>query len=191
MSEMWRLRSEGDPLVLEFDKFARACLLDFKGYLEPQMAPDGALNPIVGSCSKLPGQVVRLAADLHMARLSESRGPVELVDVERAVEIAHYLIPHALHALDGPEVNPTCRLANRLKGWIKRTNQAAFTTRDAYRAVNKPVDEVKPALNLLREHFCVRNSGDTWTANPLLGYEDPPSTRSTFMTDEPFSGDSS
>jgi hypothetical protein len=178
MKDLWRLPVLGKPIVLEFETSARNRLLEFKGELEPNLAEDGALGPVVGWGSKLTGHLARISGILHMGRFGESRGPVELLDVEAAVAIGYYLLPHAFRVLNGSEANPAKKLAHRIAGWIKRRGSGSFSTRDAarYNKVKERTDTrlTEEALELLRSHFHIRGSEGHWVVNPLLGYEDPP-----------------
>ncbi|MFN8636952.1 MAG: YfjI family protein [Chloroflexota bacterium] len=57
-------------IVLTFDLFAEGRLKTFAESVEPRLAPDGDLSPIVDWASKLVGATARIAGLLHLAALA-------------------------------------------------------------------------------------------------------------------------
>ena len=64
-----RERGSGGEGILPFDPFAADRLREFAEAIEPRLAPDGDLDPIVDWASKLVGAVARIAGLLHLASL--------------------------------------------------------------------------------------------------------------------------
>ena len=71
IKSVWKLGSaegsEERPGVLTFDDAARSAFEAFERWIEPQLAPGGALARLAGWANKLNGACARLAAALHVA----------------------------------------------------------------------------------------------------------------------------
>ena len=98
-------RDETDPEVhhqLKIEGAALECWTAFADRIEFLQAPGASLEPVADWASKLAGQVARIAALIHIVhqrhRADPWALPVARETVEATVEIAEYLIPHALTA---------------------------------------------------------------------------------------------
>src|SRR5262249_28081206 len=74
--------------------------------------------------------------------------------------LGEYFAVHALAAFDAMGADPKVDDARTVYAWLARTRPAAFTRRDAYRAmprgrVRKGTD-LDPALDLLEQHGWIR-----------------------------------
>lgn len=81
---------------LTIEQSALALLKSFQEAIEPQLA--SRLQPIEGWASKLPGQLIRIAA-LYELAANPSAGSVSPESMEAAIFLAPYLEEHALKAL--------------------------------------------------------------------------------------------
>ena len=105
------LESEG-PTILRLAPEALAVWLDFRRWLEPQLAESGALGPLADWAGKLHGAVARIAGLLHAA---ESQTDIITADtMTRAVELGHYLIPHAQAAFAMMDADSEVEKAKRV-----------------------------------------------------------------------------
>jgi len=111
---------------------------------------------------KLAGAVARLAGILHLAERAGQSEPwrdrISLENVERAITIANYLIPHARAAFAEMGASPDVAAARYLLRWITRTQCESFTKRDAFEGTKgrfKRVEELEPALEVLENHWYV------------------------------------
>jgi hypothetical protein len=113
--------------------------------------------------SKLPGRTLKLAMILHLLDyLGEASGDVSLRDdplgdliafgeqlpteitwgtMERAIKIAHFLIPHAIAAFESMLGGRTLTDAQRILAWANQAHHDEFSWRDARRAFSKAVQK--------------------------------------------------
>jgi hypothetical protein len=85
--------------------------------------------------------------------------PVSGGCVERAAVLGRYFIAHAQAAYGSMGANSDTAGADHLLGWIKRTQPATFTKRDAHqenRGRFPRADELSAPLTLLEEHHHIR-----------------------------------
>lgn len=131
-----RLHSEAessDEVVLTFTPAADATLRAWEVEIEAALAEGGELEAIEDWGGKLAGATVRIAAILHAAEFSIG-DQVEAESVEAAVEIAKYLIPHSMAALDlqAAQQDTAREDAKYLLRWIERHQLSEFTKRKAH-----------------------------------------------------------
>lgn len=150
---------EVEPVVLTLTPEARRCHLAFAEQLEPRLdLHTGDLGQAGGWGSKLAGQVIRIAGQLHVAHHVEGgwESPVEAETMEAAVEVGRYFIPHALAVFDLMSTNPVIADAKYVLAWARRTGIGRFTRRDAFSSLPRgrfrTVSELDPALAVLVEH---------------------------------------
>jgi replicative DNA helicase len=169
------------PAVLVLDQEASELLLGFERELEPRLAANsGDLAHLAGWAAKLAGATCRLAGLLHLAghlRHGWNR-PIGADTFAAAIGLADYLIEHARAVFDLMGADPRIDDARWLLDWIRRTNLAQFTRRDAHRAAPRgrfpKATELDPALALLGEHGWLRRV-DADSTGPKGGR--PPSPR--------------
>lgn len=127
-------------------------LRTFREEIEGRLDPYGGdLAEIVDWASKLPGQLVRIAALLSLfddPHATEVRGWA----MREAVSLAPYLTDQALAAFD--TINGRHARSARPRavlGWLRRSRLTSFTVRDAQRALNgqKWVQDVEAVRDVL------------------------------------------
>jgi hypothetical protein len=155
----------GEPIphALRLGPEAERLLREFSVWIEPQLDQTGELGYIADWAAKLPGAVVRIAGNLHMAEHVETKAPWDVsIDGEtmgRAIRIGHYLISHAHAAFDEMGADPTVDEARHLLAWINRRGVDTFTRRELFEGVKgrfKRVDALQPGLELLSSHGYLR-----------------------------------
>jgi hypothetical protein len=162
--------SEGNKAanILRFDVDADRVLARFEQELEPRLGKYGDLGWMNDWAGKLPGQVARASALLHSADAAGLIAmpweiPVSGDCVERAVRLGKYLIGHAQAAYGSMGADLDIGGAEHLLGWIKRTQPATFTKRDAHQR-NKGrfprAEDLGAPLRLLEEHRYIRSVED-------------------------------
>jgi len=172
MLDLGRLVRQRGHVAVTFSPAAVDALVRFYAATEPRLAGDGDLAVVTEWAAKLHGQVARLAALLHLADTGTSGldTPVGCEQVERAVAIGEYLIPHALaaHDLMGADEEMTkardaLRLISR-KGW---TNLKPRDLQHAQKSRFPKADDARSALAVLSEYEWVRQADDgSWDVNP-------------------------
>lgn len=165
---MYRIVDElaqySDPMVLTFTNEARAALADYDQALEVRMRPGGDLESVAEFASKLAGTVARIAALLHIAHEEDPvrwRLMVELVNVERAIELGDYFLAHTIGVMRYARANPVIEDADRILRWaINRAEHSArtFTRREAQQGLSgfEKVEQLDAPLRELVEHGWLR-----------------------------------
>lgn len=177
-----------DPAVIPFTPAADAALAALERRLEPRLRAAGDLAHLRDWTAKLAGHTARIAGLLHLAgNVTAGWGKaVEVETVAGAIEVADYLIEHALNAFDLMEADADVAGARRLLRWIK--GKTTFSHRDAH-TQNRPFfqksSDLEPALRLLVDHGFIRrlprprSSGPgrpasaQYTVSPYLESETP------------------
>lgn len=167
------------PRMLYLSAEASALLKNFEWELEPKLADDGELGMMSDWAGKLPGAVVRIVSNLHMAENVQHFELWESFELwpqyvsgetmQRAISIGRYLIPHAKAAFAEMGADPQIENARILLVWIKKTGQLSFTKRDAHqnhRGRFKKVTDIEPALDLLESHGYIRTRTDDTARRP-------------------------
>jgi hypothetical protein len=172
---------DAEPAVLTLDPAASELLLGFERDLEPRLAAgSGDLAHLAGWAAKLAGATCRLAGLLHLASYFRDgwARPISADTFAGAARLANYLVEHARAVFDLMGADPRIEDARWLLDWIKRTNQAQFTRRDAHRAAPRgrfsKATDLDPTLGLLEEHGWLRRV-DADASGPKGGR--PPSPR--------------
>jgi replicative DNA helicase len=148
------------PVTLQLDPAALTIWREFAATLEPRLGELGDLAHISDWGGKLPGAVARLAGLLHVAEHQREgrHHPIAGDIFERATEIGHYLIPHALAAYEMTAGLPSAQ-AKIVWNWIVGKELSTFSLRDAFEALKgrfKKVDNLRPPIDLLVEHRYIR-----------------------------------
>ena len=155
----------GEPVehVIHLSAGAYARWLEFVGWLEPQLGELGPLGHISDWAGKLAGAVVRIVGLLHLADRAGQEAPwsMSVSDgaMARAIEIGHYLIPHARAAFAEMGADPTHAEARHLLAWVRREGVNSFKRKDAFEATKgrfKRVECMEPAFQLLVKHNYLR-----------------------------------
>ncbi|HZO25554.1 MAG TPA: YfjI family protein [Chloroflexota bacterium] len=160
---------QNPALVLPFSEPATVRLRDFARAVEPRLAPDGDLDPLVDWASKLVGAVARIAGLLHLASLAQPLPPspcegeglgLGVSSVDAAVILADYLIAHARAAYAAMGADPTIAHLPVLLAWLRRSGLQVFSRRDAQRAVGprlRSAADLDVALAELEQHGYIRS----------------------------------
>ena len=165
----WRsdLDEAGDKKawILRLSEDAHELLIEFATDLEPQLSQFGELGAISDWGGKLVGALARISGLLHLLDLVEEAEPwqqaIDVGPVQRAIELAHYLIPHARSAFKEMGVDAGIETARHILGWIKRHELQNFSRRDLYVGVKNKYETVElldPGLDVLMSHGYIRRA---------------------------------
>jgi hypothetical protein len=125
---------DDDPLILNYD--AHELLRAFETDLEPRLGRTGDLAHITDWASKLTGQLVRIAALLHVAtHLRDGYGSIVRADaLSAAFRLADYFIAHALAVFDLMGADQLTDDAGYVLRWLADHDRDTFIARDLYTA---------------------------------------------------------
>lgn len=154
--------------------------LVFGQYIEDNHGDGGKYESIRDWTSKLAGAVARIAAVLELAETGLGAQSVSFSAMDRAIRLAHVLIPHAQAAFNllGTDTVEVDALA--VLKWIQTNGYTDFTRRDCHKALEgrfRKVDKLTEAMARLDSMDCVRehkqhNKGARatvyYTVNPAL-----------------------
>ena len=172
------LFTRGRPLIIVFSRSSSSSFLAFAEELEARRHPDtGDLGPILDWSAKLDGATARLAGIFALGDTSPkspigSFGDVEVLPehVERAIDLARYLIDHAhaAMALMDPASVDTEPAAQVLR-WIKKQGIEQVSIRDVHRALKgrvllKKVGAIEAAFTVLAQHGYIRRAPEATDA---------------------------
>jgi hypothetical protein len=157
--------------VLGLAPEASAVLTAWRTELEPLRRPTGDLGVIQGWGSKLDGATVRIAGLLHLAQhpADDWSAPIDGRTMAAAVEIARYLIPHALAAFDAMGADEQLNAARHILRWIQSKQLGSFSKRDCHRGLSsrfKRADELDRPLQILEERGWIRGRDTNDTNRP-------------------------
>jgi hypothetical protein len=144
---------------LTFTCEAQRRLIAWETEVERMLRDGGDLEAIRDWGGKLTGATLRLAAVMHC--VDGQSGPIEAETLDRAVEIARYLIPHAdavLRLMNRVELQAEADAAY-LAHWVERERLEQFTKRDAHRHGLRRFDtaeDLDPALSILERRGYIR-----------------------------------
>ncbi|WP_276620611.1 YfjI family protein [Syntrophomonas wolfei] len=150
--------------VLCLSSDANELLAEFERWLEPQLAPDGKLRPIVDWAAKLAGALLRITGLLHLAEYYDEEHIPQKVSadtVARAIELQEFLISHARRVFDvmGME-SAEFELCKKTMAWINdQVAEGEFSKRDAFCALQgtfRKVENLEPILDILLERNYIR-----------------------------------
>lgn len=156
---------DGKPTAhrLRLSPTAQTARLRFAAEVEPKLAPLGELGGITDWAGKVVGAVVRIAGLLHMAQHASAPAPwatpISSETMERAIQVGHYLIPHARAAFAEMGADPALNDAVHILSWIKRKELSTVTKREIFEGTKgrfKKVNELENPLRLLIEHGYIR-----------------------------------
>jgi replicative DNA helicase len=162
------VKNDDDEIVsldLIFHPQAERRLTEFRRWLEPQLHSIGALGGIQDWGGKLAGAVARIAGILHLLDHTDSPDPhtipVALTIIERAIQIGHFLIPHALEAFGEMAVPSDETNARVVLEWIRKREAPQFTRKELHeslrgRAEFKKIEALQQPLDLLIQYGYIR-----------------------------------
>jgi len=147
----------GEPAVLRLEDAAAQRFLAWREAHEPRLrAGSGDLAGIVEWASKLPGQVGRLAGNLHALRTGTIHGVITDDTMDAALTLAAYFVDHARLAFATLGVDEATADADRVLDWLREREVDQVSTRDIYSSMDWNHDRVHAALVVLARHGWVR-----------------------------------
>ena len=142
------------PRVLPMSRPALALWQSFAQEIEGLQGPGGRLAHIANWTARLPGAVARIACLLHLAEVGTNAETVEAPAVDRAIQLARLLIPHAEAAFEMLGYGNEQSDAMALFSWIWGSHLTEFSKRDAQRAMRTrfaSADKLQKAIAQLQE----------------------------------------
>jgi hypothetical protein len=132
------LKAGGKPASIRFSAPAWALMKRVCVGIDHRMGQGGNLHMIQDWASKLRGAIVRIAGLFHVLRcVSEGLAPesveLDVSDLDRAMELGHYLLLQAHIAFATMEADPAEKDAKIVEDWMRRGKYLSFTRRDVQR----------------------------------------------------------
>jgi putative DNA primase/helicase len=146
--------------VLQLSADAAALLRDWETEIEAMLGDGGQMEIMRDWGAKLAGATLRLAAVLHCVEHGPA-GQIEGRTIAAAVEIAHYLVPHAeavLNMMSASE-DTADNDARYVLRWIDRHGCRNFTRSEAQHHGKRrfpKADDIDPALDQLTKRGYIR-----------------------------------
>lgn len=165
------------------DDEANAVFMAYQEQLEPRLADEGELDPIIEWASKLAGAVLRIAVLMACARERDIPAEVTFDDMTAAIDFADYLEAHALRAFTMMGIIPSNQERGRIIRAIREHGWASFTLRDLQRVTNsarrinqEQLEELLGDMEtdgyLKRQIVSTKPFKVQWAVNPVLLGED-------------------
>jgi hypothetical protein len=161
------------PYTLALSPAAKESWLQFTADLEPKLAPFGEFGSITDWAGKLAGAVIRIAGLLHMAQHSGAKAPWDIPisseTMNGAIQVGHYLIPHARAAFAEMGADPVVEEARHILSWIEKKHQPTVTKRDIFEGTKgrfKRADDLNKPLDVLIEHEYLRQRAEPERRGP-------------------------
>ena len=159
----------GELFSIELDEEARTAWKNFAREIENDMAEGGALEHMRDWAGKLPGAAGRAAGVFHCCehagRLLQDemdtpeRYRLTGATMQRALNLARKLIPHAIHTYALMGEGGDIQAARRVLRWIEATGADEFTARDCHQALRGTFPrraDINPGLAVLMERGYIR-----------------------------------
>lgn len=166
-----------EPSVLRLCPGAKRAFDEWRESHEPKLRPTGPLASISEWGTKLPGQVLRLAGNLHAMREGTLEGTVSAETMQGALALAEYFTSHALVTFAAMRTDPAMRDAEAVLAWISERALPEVRTSDIVESKDWLADRVRGALRVLSEYAWVRSAPrtgargrppETWEVHPSL-----------------------
>lgn len=122
------------PIALSLNDEAASLFAAFMAFNETRLRPDGDLSSVTEWGSKLPGHVLRLAANLHAMHTGTLSGSISQATMASALAIGDYFTDHALGVFAEMQADPGLEDALQVWRWIEARGATGFSTRDVYRS---------------------------------------------------------
>ncbi|MBI3554667.1 MAG: DUF3987 domain-containing protein [Deltaproteobacteria bacterium] len=152
-----------EPATIIFSSAAAEAWTKFWMEVELEMRENGRLRGILDWAAKLPGNIARLAALLHVALDPASRPherELTAGTMEDAAQIGRVLIEHSLAVFSAAGADSRIEGAKHVLNWIRRSpSRAYFTVRDLHHDLKsrfKHVKELREPLSVLVERHYLR-----------------------------------
>jgi hypothetical protein len=150
---------QGTPIVLPLSPAARALWDAWREQHEPRLRNNsGDLSSIAEWGSKLPGQALRPAGNLHALRTGHIAGEIDDATMSAALTVADYFTDHALKVFAKMKADPGLDDAALVLGWLEERGIYEFTKRDIYKSKEWDAMRTTRALELLADYGWVRPS---------------------------------
>lgn len=162
LQQVWATQYHQD---LELAAPAKARFGKFESWVNLQLKPGGELYPIKDWGRKLVGQTARIAAVLHVAddpKAAVGKASVDVDVVERAIEIASYLVPHArqAHALAGDHgSNRVHAASDKIRAGMLNDQADSFCRQDVERWLNCSTPTASRRLAELKKSDLIEGAG--------------------------------
>ena len=147
------------PRVLCVGQLAREAWLDMAASIELEQGEGGRYESISDWTSKLPGAVARIAALFELAQVGLQANQVSLDSMERAIQLARLLVPHAQAAFGLLGTDATDNDASAILKWVRSGGREEFTRREAQKAQEgrfRSVERLQKALDRLEHQDVLR-----------------------------------
>ena len=153
---------ESDPVTLRLDTEARQLFLSWREDHEPRLRPVvGDLSGIVDWGNKLPGQVLRLAGNLHAIRTGTIHGAIGAETMADALKLADYFTDHALTVFGMMRADPATVDAQAVLAWLIERHADSFSLREVYTSKDWDNERTRAAVELLTDWNWVRKAERT------------------------------
>jgi putative DNA primase/helicase len=142
------------PRTLRLDLGARQSFIAYQQALEKRQGETGDLGAIADWSGKLPGEALRLAGNAHVAEFGPDALVMSRATMERALDLADLLIPHALTAFSIMGADPATVDAKYVAKWLLKNSKACVKQNDIYRGCHgriPRVERLSKALEVLIE----------------------------------------
>lgn len=146
---------------------ARALWHAFQVAHEPKLAETAELGHMSAWGSKLPGTLARISALIHVVECGgiANAGSLEVSaeTMQRALDLAAYLIAHARAAFGQMDADPVLGSAQRVWRWIKSEHLVRFSSAEAALALRgtfRKVSNLTPGLEALERFGYIRRLPD-------------------------------
>lgn len=181
------------PIVLQLSPGAYKIWSDFSKWIEPQLAPFAEFESIRDWAGKLAGAVARIAGVLRIFRILSLKDLFQNISIsiydselEQAVALGKYLVPHALAAFSSMgAAGRGDEAAKHILECVKRKAWRQFNRRELHQSVRRAAAFDEPgrldqALSVLTDHGFIRPldkpsmrgpgrpSGPWWEVHPSL-----------------------
>ena len=166
----------------------------WEGEIEDMLADGGEMELVRDWGAKLAGATLRLAGVLHCVEHCPD-GQINAKTVSAAIELARYLIPHAVHTLSMMEAreNSDDENAIYLLKWIQKGEYQDFTKREAQQQRRNrfpTAGDIDPVLKCLTKRGYIRPAAaqkpragrpsEPYEVNPALRVNQTPRKRSQY-----------
>jgi hypothetical protein len=164
--------------VLRLEAAAKQLFDEWQTKHEPRLLAEvGDLASIPDWGSKLPGQVLRLAGNLHALRTVRLDGTISGETMQAAVDLADYCIDHAIVVFAKIGVDDAMEDALQVLRWLEERGLRETTTREVYTSKDWKGVRARVALSVLADLGWIRQVprpdgpgrfAERWLVHPKL-----------------------
>jgi len=173
----------GEPIELGIEPEALRILKEWEKQHEPRLrknAGDLGGEGVVEWANKLPGEVLRIAGNLHAIQTGTIRGTITAATMRDALALADYFSAHALAVFGQMRADAAERDAHAVLGLITQRRDTMVTVRDLSKSKHWEPDRVRAALTLLDRYGWLRKDeappmrrgrpSERYFVNPVILY---------------------